>query len=105
MKTLLAAVAAALIASAAAPALAKGDYNDVPANDAQYLSCISYANKNYEGGSAASPIKGQTKVQAYCECMWNETPDNFRGNLAKFGETNKGKEANAICEKYSNWGG
>jgi len=105
MKIFLASVTSALLIGAAGSAIAKGDYNDVPAGDAQYANCINYANKNYDGGNERSPIKGQNKAQAYCECMWNETPDNFRGNLAKFGETAKGKEINAICEKYSDWGG
>lgn len=104
MKSVVSFVAAALLIGMVGSVSAKGDYNDVPANDPQYQGCIRYANKNYEGGNEKSPIKGQNKAQAYCECMWNETPDNFRGNLAKFGETKKGKEINEICEKYSDWG-
>ena len=84
-------------------AYAAGSYNDVPRDDAQFKQCITYANKNYEGGSEKSPIAGQTKVIAFCECLWNETSDDFRGNLAKFAETDKGKRINKICEKYSNW--
>ncbi|MBF0424779.1 MAG: hypothetical protein HQL66_03045 [Magnetococcales bacterium] len=84
-------------------AFAAGSYNDVPSSDPQFQQCIAYANANYQGGSAASPIPGQTKAAAFCECMWNETSDDFRGNLAKFSETEKGKRINKICEKYSNW--
>lgn len=101
-KPLLAIVTLALLGTMNV-SFARGDYNDVPAGDAQYKQCISYANKNYEGGDEKSPIKGQSKVQAFCECMWNETPDDFRGNLAKFAESEKGKKTNKICEKYSNW--
>ena len=79
------------------------EYNRVPAGDAQYRQCLSYSAKLYEGGTEASPIKGQTKAQAWCTCMWNETPDDFKGNLVKFSETRKGKETNKVCEKYSNW--
>ena len=101
-KSMLTAAAVFLI-SAAPMAIAAGDYNDVPSSDPQYKSCISYANKNYEGGNAASPIPGQTKVAAYCECMWNETDEDFKGNLVKFAESPQGKRINKICEKYSNW--
>ena len=83
---------------------AAGDYNDVPFSDPQFRQCVSYGNKNYEGGNAKSPISGQSKVEAFCECMWNETPDDFRGNLAKFSESSAGKKINRTCEKYSNWG-
>ena len=101
-KSLLAAASIFLIGTAPM-AIAAGDYNDVSRSDPQYKSCIAYANKNYEGGNAASPIPGQTKVAAYCECMWNETSDDFKGNLAKFAETPQGKSINKTCEKYSNW--
>jgi len=80
------------------------EYNRVPASDqAQYRQCLSYAAKLYEGGNEASPIKGQTKAQAWCTCMWNETDEDFKGNLATFAESAKGKRVNKICEKYSNW--
>lgn len=80
-------------------------YNDPPDGDAQFAQCKSYSLARWTGGSAASPIAGQSKVEAFCTCMWNETPEDFKGNLAKFSETAKGAEANAMCEKYSNWGG
>lgn len=83
--------------------LAKGDYNDVPKSDAQYRECLVFSKKNYEGGDEPSPIKGQTKAEAFCECLWNETPDNFRGSLAKFAESRRGQEINRVCEKYSDW--
>ena len=35
--------------------------------------------------------------------MWNETPEDFKGNLVKFAETRKGKETNKLCEKHSDW--
>lgn len=84
-------------------AMAAGGYNDVPKNDAQFRQCVNYANKRYEGGNEPSPVPGQSKVVAFCECMWNETPDDFRGNLAKFAESEKGKKINKTCEKHSNW--
>ena len=82
---------------------AAGSYNDVPSSDPQYKQCIAYANNRYEGGNEASPVPGQTKVAAYCECLWNETPDNFRGNLAKFAETDRGARVDRICSRYSKW--
>ena len=42
-------------------------------------------------------------MQAFCECMWNETPDNFRGNRIAYSESAQGKKTNKTCEKYSNW--
>ena len=96
-------VTALLLLGAVKMAAAAGGYNNVPPNDSQFRGCISYANKNYEGGNAPSPVAGQTKVVAYCECMWNETPDSFRGNLVKFAESDKGKKVNRICEKHSGW--
>lgn len=83
---------------------AQTDYNKVPAGDDQYRQCITYANKLYEGGNEKSPIKGQSKVQAWCTCLWNETPDNFRGSLVKFSESARGKAINATCEKHADWG-
>jgi len=35
--------------------------------------------------------------------MWNETPEDFKGNLVRFTETRKGKETNKLCEKHSDW--
>ena len=100
----LAAAVALLCASTAS--FAADEYNKVPASDMpQYNQCLSYVNKKYEGGTEKSPIAGQNKSQAFCTCMWNETADDFKGNLASFSETPKGKKANDICEKYSDWGG
>ena len=82
---------------------AKGSYNDVAADDKQFMDCIVYSKKNYTGGDEVSPIAGQSKAVAYCECLWNETSDDFRGNLAKFAETEKGKKIDRICAKYANW--
>ena len=104
MKRLLPAVAALLLFCTTNYAFAAEEYNTVPAGDAQYKQCIVYAAKlGWEGGNEKSPIKGQTKVQAFCTCMWNETPDDFKGNLATFADSAKGKTTNKICEKYSNW--
>lgn len=97
-------IAAALAAAFCSPVFAADEYNKVPAGDAQYGQCISYANKLYEGGSEASPIRGQSKVQAWCTCLWNETPDDFKGSLVKFSESAKGKQVNKMCEKYADWG-
>lgn len=101
-KALLTTLTLALL-GATGGAFARGGYNDVPPGDAQYKQCIRYANSNYDGGDARSPIPGQNKAEAYCECMWNETPDNFRGNLVKFAETDRGAKTNRICEKHSGW--
>jgi hypothetical protein len=79
------------------------EYNRVPAGDAQYRECLVYANRLYEGGDARSPIPGQNKAQAWCTCLWNETPDDFRGNLVTFSESTKGKRVNKLCEKYADW--
>jgi len=87
---------AAVLLAAANMVLAAGSYNDVPPNDCQYNDCLIFSLKNYEGGDEPSPIRGQTKVQAFCECLWNETPDDFRGNLAKFAESAKGKKISRI---------
>jgi hypothetical protein len=100
----LVAVASIVLLGMTQTAFAAGDYNDVPSSDPQYKQCLAYSSKNYEGGNAPSPIAGQTKMAAFCECMWNETPDDFKGNLAKFSESPKGKKINQTCEKYANWG-
>ncbi len=105
MNKSLFAIASLILLGLAQSAIAAGDYNDVPSSDPQYKQCLAYSSKTYEGGDAPSPVAGQTKAAAYCECMWNETPDNFKGDLAKFAETAAGKKTNGICEKYSNWGG
>ena len=78
-------------------------YSAVPGGDAQYAQCLMYSVTRYKGGENPSPVSGQTKAEAFCTCMWQETPDDFRGNLAKFSETTKGAATNAICEKYANW--
>lgn len=94
---------ALLVLAAGTSALAATDYNTPPAGDGQYRQCLSYAAKLYEGGDEKSPIRGQTKAQAWCTCMWNETPDDFKGNLVTFAETRKGKETNKLCEKHADW--
>lgn len=96
------AAAALLASSVLSPAWAQ-QYANVPAGDAQYAQCLIFANSRYQGGTEASPVAGQTKAQAFCTCMWQETPDDFKGNLVTFSETEKGKSINRTCEKYSNW--
>ncbi|MDD2863422.1 MAG: hypothetical protein PHC99_01680 [Methylococcales bacterium] len=86
-------------------AFAKGDYNDVPVLDKQYLGCLTYAANKWEGGEEKSPIPGQSKAEAFCECMWNETPEDFKGSLGKFADTAKGASTNKTCEKYADWAG
>ena len=104
MTKLFATLATSFLLSTAVTAFAADEYNAVPAGDKQYAACLTYANKNYEGGNEKSPIAGQNKAQAFCSCMWNETPDDFKGSLAKFSESTKGKAVNKTCEKYSDWG-
>ena len=90
--------------SCIAPAKAQ-EYNRVPASDnAQYSQCISYVNSNYEGGSLMSPYAGQTKAAAWCTCAWNETADDFRGNLGTFAETPRGKSMMKTSDVYAQWG-
>lgn len=103
LNTVLSAMAAALSLSTGV-AFAADEYNTVPAGDAQYRQCLSYASKLYEGGKEKSPITGQNKEQAWCTCLWNETPDNFKGNLVAFSESAAGKRINKTCEKYADWG-
>ena len=104
MNRLILTVATVLALCAANAAFAGDEYNTVPAGDAQYAACKRYANSQYEGGNARSQIAGQTKAEAWCTCMWNETPENFKGSLAKFSETAKGASTNKTCEKYADWG-
>ena len=79
-------------------------YPDVSSEDQpQYSACKTYSLQKYQGGDTASPIAGQTKAEAFCTCMWNETAEDFKGGLAKFSETPKGAATNKICEKYANW--
>jgi hypothetical protein len=103
MKRPILTVVSILSLCCASAAFAADEYNEVPAGDAQYAACMKYSMTKYEGGEVSSPIPGQTKAQAWCTCMWNETPDDFKGSLAKFAETEKGAKTNATCEKYSNW--
>ncbi|MBF0271912.1 MAG: hypothetical protein HQL98_07610 [Magnetococcales bacterium] len=83
---------------------AADEYNTVPGDDPQFRQCKEYSMTRWEGGGELSPIAGQSKAEAFCTCMWNETPDNFKGHLAKFSETDAGKRLDKICSKYSNWG-
>lgn len=103
MKILLQLAVAVAGLTITSTALAADEYNKVPAGDPQFAECLKYSATQYEGGDAASPIPGQSKAQAWCTCMWNETPEDFKGNLAKFSETEKGKSMNKMCEKYAKW--
>lgn len=103
MKRTFSALLAALLLATNGLSFAATEYNTVPAGDPQYRQCLAYAAKLYEGGKEKSPIKGQTKEQAWCTCLWNETPDEFNGNLVKFSESAKGKRVNKMCEAYSDW--
>ncbi len=96
-------IAVAALSIGATTAALADEYNTVPTGDAQYAQCRSYSTSKYTGGNERSPIAGQTKAEAFCTCMWNETPDNFRGNLASFAETARGAATNKTCEKYSDW--
>ena len=103
MRRVLLTAASVLSMSVAGAAFAE-NYQAVPATDPQFMECRIYSMAKYEGGDALSPIAGQTKADAFCTCMWQETPEDFKGSLAKFSETAKGASTNKICEKYSNWG-
>ncbi len=104
MNRLILSIAAALSLTVAVAGWAQSQYNKVPADDVvQYTQCVVRSNKVYEGGTEKSPIPGQNKAQAFCTCVWNETPDDFKGDLAKFADSEKGVKVNKICEKYSGW--
>ena len=94
---------AAIAALFAGSALAATDYNRPPASDTQYRQCLSFAMKRYTGGEDPSPVAGQTKVQAWCTCLWNETPEDFKGNLVTFSESPRGARTNKLCEKHADW--
>ncbi len=102
MKRILTA-AASLYLLCLSPIAFAQEYNKVPSDDPQYRQCLVRVNKLYEGGDEKSPIAGQNKAQAYCTCLWNETPDDFKGNLSKFADSDKGKKLDRVCTKYSNW--
>lgn len=102
MKRMASAVAFSIILGTTGIALAQ-QYNKVPAGDMQYARCITYSMSKYTGGNKASNIPGQTMAEAWCTCLWNETPDDFGGDLVKFSESAKGKATNKICETYSGW--
>lgn len=87
-----------LMASTAATA-----YTIPPSSEKMYPQCVKAINDMYTGGNARSPIRNQTKAQAYCICLWNETPEDFKGNLAKFGESKRGAKIKRMCEKHANW--
>jgi hypothetical protein len=102
MNRLVSAVAFTVALGTAGFAVAQ-QYNTVPAGDAQYARCIAYSMSKYSGGDKASRVAGQTKAEAWCTCMWNETPDDFGGDLVKFSESAKGERMNKVCEVYSGW--
>jgi hypothetical protein len=103
MIKMIAPVLIALSFGLAQSAVAGEEYNDVPAGNEQYKNCKIYAMKKWEGGEKKSRIAGQSKAEAFCTCLWNETPENFKGGLATFSESEKGAKINDICEKYSGW--
>jgi len=102
MKRLSSAAAATCLFAFASSVLAQ-EYNPVPVGDYQYRDCLVRVNKLYDGGNEKSPIRGQNKAQAYCTCLWNETPDDFRGNLSKFADSERGKKLDKVCTRYSEW--
>ncbi|MDB5943879.1 MAG: hypothetical protein JWQ13_3445, partial [Ramlibacter sp.] len=55
MKKFLASTLTVLLLAASGTVLAADEYNKVPAGDAQYRQCLSYAAKLYEGGGEKSP--------------------------------------------------
>lgn len=97
------ALVAAFVLTIASAAGAATDYNTPPAGDKLYPACVKEINESYTGGNDKSPIRGQSKAQAYCTCLWNETPDGFKGSLAAFSETAKGKSMKKMCESHANW--
>ena len=103
MKLLLSVAISTCLIAVTGSALANNDYNPVPADDVQYKQCLVRVNKLYEGGSEKSPVAGQNKAQAYCTCLWNETPDDFRGGLSKFADSPQGQKLDKVCTKHSNW--
>ena len=92
----------ALALSFSATAMAQS-YNKPPSGDGQFAQCLVYSATRYQGGGEPSPVPGQSKMEAWCTCMWNETPDDFKGDLAKFSETGKGAATNKLCETHANW--
>lgn len=104
MRKLLLTVISAFSICMTTSAFAGTEYNDVPAGDPQVKACKIFSMKRWEGGGESSKIDGQSNAEAFCTCLWNETPDDFKGDLAKFSETAKGASTNKICEKYSGWG-
>jgi hypothetical protein len=76
---------------------------DAPANTNKQQSCVSYVNQKYDGGQKASPMKGQTKAEAWCACLLDKKPD-FKGGLGQFLRTNQGKQIDTKCNRYANWG-
>jgi hypothetical protein len=78
-------------------------YDTIPADNAQYAGCLKKSQKKYDGGSDKSKVSGQTKSEAWCTCMLNETPADSRSDVVKFAESSAGAEINKNCEKYSGW--
>ena len=103
MKRLLNSLALVALFVTGGAAMAQEEYNTVPAGDAQYKQCLVRVNDLYTGGTEKSPIRGQNKAQAYCTCLWNETPEDFKGNLSKFADSERGKKLDKVCTKYSAW--
>lgn len=105
MKNLVSTLLPVVLWAGAATAMAATDYNDPPAGDKQYAMCVKTSNKDYTGGNAQSPVRGQTKAEAYCTCLWNETAEDFQGSLSKYAESLQGRRIKKICEKHADWEG
>ncbi len=73
MKSRVLTVVSILTLWSAGVAFAADEYNDVPAGDSQSRPGMKFSMNKYDGGEISSPIHGQTKAQAWCTCMWNET--------------------------------
>ena len=101
MKILLLGVVVASAICSTGVAFAAGGYNDAPWDDPQVVKCVSHANASYTGGNEPSNVSGLDKAHAWCECMWNETPESFGGNLVKYAENYP--DTNKKCEKHSGW--
>jgi len=101
MQKLFMGIVVAALICAAGVASAAGGYNDAPWTDGQVKQCLNRANESYTGGNEPSNVRGQDKAHAWCECLWNETPDSFGGDLVKYSVSHP--SVNKMCEKHSGW--
>lgn len=102
MKKILKVSIALLAMAVPGGANAAGGYNS-PGDDKVYAICVAKALRTYEGAEGRSAVSGQTRAEAWCTCMWNETPDDFSGDLVDFAESPRGKKTNEMCEKHAGW--